>query len=157
MSWKDRKTNPQGVLYLDNMAEFVQQSRQGTGIIVLQTQPVAKGLAVLCEQLADRKAGVLLSSKQLDQLSCQSLDTLHFCQSQHFLLTALQHLIRGQHYISCQCFSKAAHTKIFTSLHFTHNHIWVGRPKCSRCWPPFILPTKAAVHVHKFIKRDEEY
>lgn len=49
------------VFYLDNMAEFGQQSRQGACIIVLQTQPVTKGFAVLCEQLADRQAGVFLS------------------------------------------------------------------------------------------------
>lgn len=78
--------------YLDNVAEFVHQGRQGAGIIILQAQTIAKGLAVLREQLTDGKAGVLLSPEQLDQLSRQSLDALHFCQSQHFLLTALQHL-----------------------------------------------------------------
>lgn len=82
------------VLYLDNMAEFGQQSRQGAGVVVLKAQTITKSLAVLCEQLADRKAGVFLSPKQLDQLSRQSLDTLHFCQSQHFLLTTLQHLTK---------------------------------------------------------------
>lgn len=76
------------------MAEFDQQSQQGAGIIVLQAQTIAKGLAVLSEQLADRKAGVFLSPKQLDQLSRQSLDTLHFCQGQHFLFTTLQHLAK---------------------------------------------------------------
>lgn len=76
------------------MTEFAQQSWQGAGIIVLQAQTIAKRLAVLSEQLADRKAGVFLSPKQLDQLSRQSLDTLHFCQSQHFLLTTLQHLTK---------------------------------------------------------------
>lgn len=74
------------------MAEFAEQGWQGAGIIVLQTQSVAKGLAVLSEQLAYGEAGDSLSPQQLDQLSCQSLDSLHFCQSQHFLLTALQHL-----------------------------------------------------------------
>ena len=78
------------------MAEFGQQGRQGAGIVVLQAEAVTKGLAVLCEQLVDRKAGVFLSSQQLDQLSCQSLDTLHLCQSQHFLLSALQHLTKAE-------------------------------------------------------------
>lgn len=71
------------------MAEFGQQSRQGAGVVILQTQTITKSLAVLGEQLADGKAGVFLSPEQLDQLSCQSFDTLHFCQCQHFLLTTL--------------------------------------------------------------------
>lgn len=78
--------------YLDHVAEFTEQSGQRAGVVVLQSQPVPKGLAVFCEQLADGKAGVLLSTEQLDQLSCQGLDVLHFCQGQHLLLTTLQHL-----------------------------------------------------------------
>lgn len=76
------------------MAEFGQQSRQGAGVVVLQAEPITEGLAVLCEQLADRKAGVLLNPEQLDQLSRQSLNALDFCQSQHFLFTAFQHLTK---------------------------------------------------------------
>jgi len=76
------------------MAEFGEQRRQGAGVVVLQAEAVAEGLAVLREQLADGKAGVLLSPKQLDQLSGQSLDALHFGQSQHFLFAALQHLTK---------------------------------------------------------------
>lgn len=78
--------------YLDHVAEFSEQSWQRAGIVVLQSQPVPKGLAVFCEQLADRKAGGFLSAQQLDQLSRQGLDVLHFCQSQHLLLATLQHL-----------------------------------------------------------------
>lgn len=74
------------------MAQFGEQRRQGAGVVVLQAQPVAEGLAVLAEQLADGEAGAPLSPQQLDQLSRQSFDSLHFRQHQHFLLAALQHL-----------------------------------------------------------------
>ncbi|TNN57989.1 hypothetical protein EYF80_031813 [Liparis tanakae] len=70
----------QTFLYLDNVAELGEQRRQGAGVVVLQAEAVAEGLAVLREQLADGEAGVLLRPEQLDQLSGQSLDALHFRQ-----------------------------------------------------------------------------
>lgn len=90
-------------LYLDNMAEFGEQCWQGAGIVVLQAQTITKCLAVLGEQLANRNAGVFLSPKQLDQLSRQSLDTLHLRQSQHFFLTTFQHLTKGWAQILNEC------------------------------------------------------
>lgn len=77
MAWYNQEMVP----CLHNMTEFCEKPWQGVGVVVLQAESVTKGLAVLSEQLADKKAGAFLSPQQLDQLSCQGFDTLHFCQT----------------------------------------------------------------------------
>lgn len=80
------------VFHLNHVAEFTEQGWQRAGVVVLQPQPVAERLAIFGEQLADGEAGAFLSTEQLDQLGRQSLDALHLCEGQHFLLATLQHL-----------------------------------------------------------------